>query len=581
MKANAEFGVRNAELNSKSRASRASEAPQLSPVEVRPLMKASDLFVRQLEEEGVEYIFGLPGEENLDFLESLRTSKIKLIVTRHEQTAAFMAATYGRLTGKAGVCFSTLGPGATNLVTGVAHAQLIGAPLVSISGQKALRENRQARFQLIDVVGIMRPITKQSISINDPGMIPTILRNAFKLAQAERPGAVHVELPEDVAASHTTSGVQKRGHVRRPAPDAEAIEKAAALINEAGRPLILISSGANRKLITKQLEAFIEKTGIYAVHTQMGKGVLSDDSPYSLFAAGIHRRDYVNCGIDRADLVITVGYNIVEYPPSVWNGALDKKIVNIDFVEAETDKYYNPAVEVIGDVSESLRQLGEKVRPKKDGEAFKAIRKFLSSKLTVEPGASYPLKPQEVVGHVRNVLGADDILTLDNGIYKLWFSRLYKTYEPNTFILDNAFATMGAGFPAGLAAKMLHPDKKVLAVVGDGGFMMNSREVETALRYNIPLVTLILNDNAYGFIKWEQQAKGFRNFALDYSNPDFVKYAESYGAVGLRVNRGDNLSDVLHDAFSRKQPVLIECPIDYSMNFETFSKELSNISCEC
>ncbi len=543
-------------------------------------MKASDLFVRQLEEEGVEYIFGLPGEENLDFLESLRTSKIRLIVTRHEQTAAFMAATYGRLTGKAGVCFSTLGPGATNLVTGVAHAQLIGAPLVSISGQKAIRSNWQARFQLIDVVSLMRPITKDSISIVDANTIPTILRNAFKLAQAERPGAVHIELPEDVATDEAVAQVQKRGLVRRPAPEPKALLRAAGLINQSANPLILLSSGANRNLITRQLMQFIEKTGIYAVQTQMGKGVVSDASDYSLFATGIHRRDYVNCGIDCADLIITIGYNIVEYPPYVWNSKLDKKIINIDFSEAEVDQYYNPDVEVIGDISCSLRQLAELVSVRKNGETFKTIRQFLDRKLSLDFKKQFPLTPQEVVWHVRNVLSHDDILTLDNGIYKLWFSRLYRTYKPNTFLLDNALATMGAGLPSGIAAKMVKPDRNVLAVVGDGGFMMNSREIETALRYQIPLVVLILNDNAFGFIKWEQQAKGFQNFGLDYKNPDFVRYAESFGAVGMKVREGDSLSDMLRKAFSLKTVVLIECPIDYSVNYETFSKELAEIICD-
>ncbi len=543
-------------------------------------MKASDLFVRQLEEEGVEYIFGLPGEENLDFLESLRTSKIKLIVTRHEQTAAFMAATYGRLTGKAGVCFSTLGPGATNLVTGVAHAQLIGAPLISISGQKALRGNRQARFQLLDIISMMRPITKDAISIVDPGAVPTIVRNAFKLAQAERPGAVHLELPEDIAESKTDAPVQKRGLVRRPAPDAKALLRAADLINTSKNPLIILSSGANRNLITRQLMQFIEKTGIYAVHTQMGKGVVSDASEYSLFATGIHRRDYVNCGIDLADVIITIGYNIVEYPPYIWNRDLDKKIINIDFTEAEVDAYYDPDIEVIGDISCSLRQLGELIAGRKNGEAFKAVREFLDRKLTLQFKKRYPLTPLEVVGHVREVLSHEDILTLDNGIYKLWFSRLYRTYRPNTFLLDNALATMGAGLPAAIAAKMVRPDRNVLAVVGDGGFMMNSRELETALRYAIPVVILLLNDDAFGFIKWEQQAKGFQNFGLDYRNPDFVKYAESYGAVGMKVKEGDDLSEMLRKALSLKTVVLIECPIDYSVNFETFSKELANIVCE-
>jgi acetolactate synthase-1/2/3 large subunit len=543
-------------------------------------MKASDLFVRQLEEEGVEYIFGLPGEENLDFLESLRTSKIKLIVTRHEQSAAFMAATYGRLTGRAGVCFSTLGPGATNLMTGVAHAQLIGAPLISISGQKAVRGNRQARFQLIDIVSMMRPITKDAVSIADPGAIPTVLRNAFKLAQTERPGAVHVELPEDVAESKTEARVQKRGLERRPAPDPKALLRAAELINKSKNPLIILSSGANRNLITRQLMQFIEKTGIYAVHTQMGKGVVSDASKYSLFATGIHRRDYVNCGIDLADLIITIGYNIVEYPPYVWNRDLDKKIINIDFAAADIDTFYNPDIEVIGDISCSLRQLGELIAGRKSGETFSAVREFLDDKLSPDFKKQYPLTPQDVVRHVREVLSHEDIVTLDNGIYKLWFSRLYRTYKPNTFLLDNALATMGAGLSTGIAAKIVRPDRNVLAVVGDGGFMMNSRELELALRYSVPIVVLILNDNAFGFIKWEQQAKGFENFGLDYRNPDFVKYAESYGAVGMKVNEGDDLSELLRKAFSLKTVVLIECPIDYSVNYEMFSKELANIVCK-
>jgi len=543
-------------------------------------MKASDLFVRQLEEEGVKYIFGLPGEENLDFLESLRTSSIKVIITRHEQAAAFMAATYGRLTGKAGVCFSTLGPGATNLVTGVAHAQLIGAPLISISGQKALRGNRQARFQLVDMVSVMRPVTKDAVSIIDPGVIPTVLRNAFKLAQAERPGAVHIELPEDVAESEAEAKVQKQGLVRRPAPETKALLRAADAINKAKKPLIILSSGANRNLITKQLMQFIEKTGLYVVHTQMGKGVLSDASEYSLFASGIHRRDYINCGIDQADLIITIGYNIVEYPPSVWNRKFDKPIINIDFSAADVDPYYNPCIEVIGDVSCSLQQLGELVHDRKSERMFKDTREFLDRKLAIEFNKRYPLTPQDIVRHVREVLSPEDILTLDNGIYKLWFSRLYRTFKPNTFLLDNALATMGAGLPSGIMVKMLHPERKVLTVVGDGGFMLNSQELETALRYAVPLVVLILNDNAFGFIKWEQQAKGFPNFGLDYRNPDFVKYAESFGAVGMKVGEGDDLSGVLRNAFALKKLVVIECPVDYSVNFEMFSQELAKLACE-
>ncbi|HEY6010105.1 MAG TPA: acetolactate synthase large subunit, partial [Nitrospirota bacterium] len=533
-----------------------------------------------LEEEGVEYIFGLPGEENLDLLESLRKSPIKVIITRHEQAAAFMAATYGRLTRKAGVCFSTLGPGATNLVTGIAHAQLIGAPLVAITGQKAIRGNWQARFQIIDIVNLLKPVTKHSVQIADPDAIPTEIRNAFKLAQAERPGAVHLELPEDIAESGTNAVIQKRGHIRRPVPDSAAIEQAAELINAAKQPLMILSGGANRTLVANEIRAFVEKTGIHVVHTQMGKGVLSDESPYSLFATGIHRRDYVNCGIDRADVIICVGYNIVEYPPSVWNGMLDKRIIHIDFAEAELDAHYNPEIEVIGDIAAALRQLGPRVA-KRSGEVYQRIREFLKKKLATDFTKRYPPTPREVVWHVRNVMAKDDIITLDNGIYKLWFSRLYKTYQPNTFILDNALATMGAGFPAAIAAKMLRPGQNVLAVVGDGGFMMNSQELETALRCQVPVVCLILNDNAFGFVKWEQKNKGMEIFGDDYGNPDFAKYAESYGAIGMKVKEGDDLSELLRKAFAMKRPVLIECPIDYSVNYATFSQELSHLVCEC
>ncbi len=542
-------------------------------------MKASDLFVKQLEEEGVEYVFGLPGEENLDLLESLRTSRIKLVVTRHEQAAAFMAATYGRLTGKAGVCFSTLGPGATNLVTGVAHAQLIGAPLVAVTGQKALRDNWQARFQLVDVVNLMRPITKHAVSTTDPGTVPTVLRNAFKIAQAERPGAVHVELPEDVAASDTDAAVQKPGHARRPSPDQRTLDGAADLINASLHPLLILSAGANRKLISNEVREFVERTGIHVVHTQMGKGVLSDESPYSLFATGIHKRDYVNCGIDRADLIITVGYSIVEYPPYIWNRELDKKIIDIDFAESAVDKYYNPVMELVGDVSASLRLLGPKVH-RRDDALFRDLRTYLLEKLEAPCDRTFPPMPQEVVCHVRNALGPDDIVTLDNGIYKLWFSRLYQTFRPNTFLVDNALATMGAGLPAALAAKLVHPERRVLAVVGDGGFMMNAQELETAVRLNIPVVILILNDNAFGFIKWKQEAMGFRNFALDYTNPDFVRFAESHGAAGMKVGKGDDLGEVLEKAFGLKQVAVIECPIDYSVNYETFSKEIEDLVCE-
>ncbi|KKH47725.1 acetolactate synthase large subunit [Methanosarcina sp. 1.H.A.2.2] len=543
-------------------------------------MKASDLFVAQLKEEGVEYIFGLPGEENLDFLESLRNSNIKLIITRHEQAAAFMAAAYGRLTGKPGVCFSTLGPGATNLVTGVAQAQLTGAPFISISGQKALIDNWQARFQLVDVVRMMEPLCKKAVSITDPGMIPTVIRNAFKHAEAERPGAVHIELPEDVAGEETDAVVQKRSEIKIPCPDPEAVKMAASMIHEAKTPLIIVSSGANRKAVTEELEYFARKTGIYLVHTQMGKGVVPDDCPYSLFATGIHARDYINCGIDGADLIITVGYDIVEYPPYLWNEQLDKKIINIDFVDSVPDRYFNPTIEIIGDIVSSIRELAANIPEKREFPIFEHTRSFIEEKISAPARKSYPPLPQAVVQNVRKVLGRDDIITLDNGIYKLWFSRLYKTYAPNTVLLDNALATMGAGLSSGITAKLLHPERRVLAICGDGGFMMNCQELETAIRHGISVVVLILNDNAFGFIKWKQKKRHFEDFALDYGNPDFSLFAKSFGAAGIKVKEDDDLAEVLEKAFAMNKVVVIECPIDYSVNYETFSIELRNLTCK-
>ncbi|AKB55219.1 MULTISPECIES: acetolactate synthase large subunit [Methanosarcina] len=543
-------------------------------------MKASDLFVAQLEEEGVEYIFGLPGEENLDLLESLRTSRIKLIVTRHEQAAAFMAATYGRLTGKPGVCFSTLGPGATNLVTGVAQAQLIGAPLISISGQKALTDNWQARFQLVNTVRMMEPLCKKAVSITDPGMIPTVIRNAFKHAEADRPGAIHIELPEDIAEEETEATVQKRSEIKIPYPDPDAVKRAAAMICEAKNPLIIVSSGANRKAITEELENFVERTGIYLVHTQMGKGVVPDDCSYSLFATGIHARDYVNCGIDGADLIITIGYDIVEYPPYLWNSTLDKQIINIDFVEFVPDRYFNPTVEVIGDIASSIRELAASIPEKREFPIFEHTRNFIKEKINGSARKSYPPVPQAVVQSVRKVLGREDIITLDNGIYKLWFARLYKTYAPNTVLLDNALATMGAGLPSGITAKLLHPERRVLAICGDGGFMMNCQELETAIRYEIPIVVLILNDNGFGFIKWKQKKMHFEDFGLDYGNPDFSLFARSFGAVGIRIKEDDDLAEVLEKAFALNKVAVIECPIDYSVNYETFSIELGKLTCK-
>ncbi|MFI5383923.1 MAG: acetolactate synthase large subunit, partial [Methanosarcina thermophila] len=414
----------------------------------------------------------------------------------------------------------------------------------------------------------------------DPGMIPTVIRNAFKHAEAERPGAVHIELPEDVAGAETEAVVQKRSEIKIPHPDPEAVKKAAAMICEAKNPLIIVSSGANRKAVSEELEDFVQRTGIYLVHTQMGKGVVPDDCPQSLFATGIHARDYVNCGIDIADLIITIGYDIVEYPPYLWNRALDKQIINIDFVESVPDRYFNPTVEIIGDIASSIRELASCIPGRREFPVFEHTRSFIEEKINTVAGKSYPPLPQAVVQSVRKVLGRKDIITLDNGIYKLWFARLYKTYAPNTVLLDNALATMGAGLPSGIAAKLLNPERRVLAICGDGGFMMNCQELETAVRYGIPVVVLILNDNGFGFIKWKQKKLNFTDYGLDYGNPDFPSFARSFGAEGFKVREDDDLEEVLERAFALNKVAVIECPIDYSVNYETFSIELGKLTCK-
>ncbi len=548
-------------------------------------MKAADLFVKCLEEERVEYIFAVPGEENLHLLESLRKSKIKVIVNRHEQAAAFMAATYGRLTGKVGVCMSTLGPGATNLVTGIAHAQLGGMPLLAITGQKGIRESWQANFQVIDVVNMMKPLTKMAIQLQGPKRIPKEVREMFKVATTERQGACHVEFPEDIAHEDIANSLKPLPaiKVRRPVADAKGVHLAAEKIKLAKSPIIIVSSRTQRTTVSKAIKKFCSATNIYVIHTQLGKGVLGDDHKNSLYTFGAHRRDYVHCAVDRADLIITIGYSPIEHPPYVWNAQNQKDILHIDFNPSETDVYYNPSLELIGDIATSLNMLRNTLQGyNHNGEYEEKIKKNLEKKLFVE-GAddlSFPLKPRRIVADVRKVLGKKDFCCLDNGIYKLWFSRHYKTYEFGTFLLDNTLATMGAGLPSAMTAKLVHPDRRVLAVVGDGGFMMNSQELETAVRLKLNVVVLILNDNAFGFIKWKQQAYGYKEFGLDYGNPDFVKYAESYGAKGFKVKKAADLEPLLTKAFQEKGPVLIECPIDYSENVKVWNEELANLKCD-
>lgn len=544
-------------------------------------MKASDLFIKCLENEGVEYIFGVPGEENLDLLESLKNSSIKLILNRHEQGAGFMAATVGRLTGVPGVCMSTLGPGATNLFTCAAYAQLGAMPMLMITGQKPIHSSKQGHFQIIDTVDMMRPITKFTKQLVHGNRIPTTVREAFRQAEAERPGAVHLELPEDVATEQTHTEPLSIHKVRRADANEKAIDIAVERIEKAKSPLFLIGAGANRKLIAKMLSKLINKTGIPFFNTQMGKGVIPEDHPLFLGTAALSENDYLHCAIDRADLIINVGHDVVEKPPFFMKRD-GTKVIHINFVPANIDEVYFPQLEVIGDIANALWQIGEKITPNPQWkfDYFMKVKVAVDEKVREKSDSGqFPLIPQRIVADVRAALGAKDIIALDNGIYKVWFARNYHALSPNTVLLDNALATMGAGLPSAMAAKMVYPDRKVVAICGDGGFMMNSQEIETAIRLNMDLVVLILNDSAYGMIKWKQDAMGFDHWGLDFNNPDFVKYAESYGAKGHRVESTESFLPLLKACTKSPGVHIIDLPIEYSENAKVLTQELNEKAC--
>ena len=544
-------------------------------------MKASDLFVRSLENEGIEYIFGVPGEENLDLLESLRGSNIKLILTRHEQGAGFMAATCGRLTGKAGVCLATLGPGATNLVTAGAYAQLGAMPILMISGQKPILKSKQGRFQIIDVVEMMKPITKFTKQVVHGNSIPVLVREAMRIAQEERPGAVHLELPEDIAAEECTASPYEVKQARRPQADEAVVHQAVAMIRAAERPLLLVGAGANRNRTCQALRQLIDNTGIYFFNTQMGKGVIDERHPQFLGTAALSNKDYLHCAIDRADLIINVGHDVIEKPPFFMEEG-GSKVIHVNYFSAQVDEVYFPQVEVVGDIAGSVERLATQLKKMDnwDFNYFDRVKKEIERHVEERSqDARFPVIPQHLVAQVRSAMPDDGIITLDNGVYKIWFARNYKAYSTNTILLDNALATMGAGLPSAMGAKMVHPDRKVMAICGDGGFMMNSQEMETAVRLKLDLVVLILRDNAYGMIKWKQAGMGFEDFGLDYGNPDFVKYAESYGAHGHRLESTEQLSVLLKNCLDAPGVHLFEVPVDYSENERVLIEELNAKTC--
>ncbi len=544
-------------------------------------MKASDLFVRQLEKEGVKYIFGVPGEENLDLVESLRTSSIQLIITRHEQVAGFMAATYGRLTGKAGVCLSTLGPGATNLVTAAAYAQLGAMPMLMITGQKPIKRSKQGQFQIVDIVQMMKPLTKFSRTVINGDGIPATLREAFRLAQEERPGAVHIELPEDIAREETTKQVIPPHQVHPfQASDAE-IAAAAKRIESAKMPLLLIGASANRRPIGPELEAFIKKTGIYFFNTQMGKGVIDESHPNFLGTAALTANDYLHCAVDRADLIINVGHDVIEKPPFIMEDG-GKEVIHLNFTPAQIDQIYFPQYEVTGHIASSLHRLTGMIQPQTfwDFGYYKRIREHLSKQLS-EKGTDnrFPLVPQRIVADVRAAMPRDGILSLDNGMYKIWFARNYKAFSPNTLLLDNALATMGAGLPGAMAANMLYPGRAIVSICGDGGFMMNLQDLETAVRLKLNMTIVLLRDDGYGMIRWKQEDMGLKDFGLSFGNPDFIKLVESFGVAGHRIGSAGELQPLLKKCLATKGIHLIDVPIDYSENHAVLTLELKAKTC--
>jgi len=544
-------------------------------------MKASDLFVKALENEGVEYIFGIPGEENLDLLNSIKDSSIKLILTRHEQGAGFMAATYGRLTGKVGVCMATLGPGATNLVTPAAYANLGGMPILMITGQKPIKKSKQGRFQILDIVQMMHPLTKYTKQVVDGNNIASMVRDSIKIAQEERPGAVHIELPEDIAKEEVDTELFTVRPCRYPVADSESLNKALEIMYEAKMPLILIGAGANRTRICTTIKDFIDTSGIPFFMTQMGKGVVDEFHPLCLGTAALSDNDYLHCAIERADLIINIGHDVIEKPPFIMHRG-GAKVIHINFIASAVDDTYFPQLDVIGDIASNISSLTQRLLRQEHwnfeyymrviDESQKHIVKYFKDE-------RFPILPQRALKDIRDALEREDILTLDNGVYKIWFARNYKCFEPNTLLLDNALATMGAGLPSAMAAKMLYPDKKVIAVCGDGGFMMNSQELETAVRLDLDLVVIILNDSAYGMIKWKQEGMGFEDFGLDYANPDFVQYAQAYNAVGHRPNSCEEFSKVLNEALNGKGVHLIDLAVDYSLNHAVLNELLKNKAC--
>ncbi len=541
---------------------------------------AAELFIRCLENEGVDKIFGIPGEENLYVMDALRNSSIEFITVRHEQAAAFMADVHGRLTGKAGVCLATLGPGATNLITGFADANMDRSPVVAIAGQGATTRLHKESHQILDLVNLFAPVSKYSVEILEAEIIAELVRKAFKDAQAEKPGGVFISFPENIAGETVVDDIVPLKVQSPLMPDApeEKIRQAASIIDAAKYPLIMAGNGVIRNRASEALTAFAEKLNIPVTQTFMAKGVIPFSHPLSLGSVGLQAHDYVACGFDRADVVICIGYDMVEYHPYLWHPNKDKKIIHIDLNYAEVDAHYILAAGVLGDISNSLQRIAEQAQKKHAGKTENLKGIIMEELDDFANDESYPLKPQKILYDTRHVLADEDILISDVGAHKMWIARLYHCMQPNTCIISNGFASMGIGLPGAIAAKMAYPEKNVLTITGDAGFMMNSQEIETALRYNIAIVIMIWNDSKYGLIKWHQERRFGHSNNISFNNPDFVKYAESFGAKGYRVEKASELTGTLKQAFADNTVVVIDVAVDYSENMK-LTEKLGQLIC--
>ncbi len=542
-------------------------------------MKAAELFVRCLENENPPFIFGVPGEENIDVLDALADSRLTFIPTRHEQGAAFMCDVQGRLSGRASACLATLGPGATNLVTGVADANMDHAPLVAVTGQAGIDRMHKESHQAMDLVALFRPMTKYNAQVVVPRTVPEVVRKAFLIAQSEKFGATHIDFPEDIAQADAVGEPLPVHQPEDSEPLDRQIRRAADVVNQARFPILIVGNGVIRNGASEALRRFVDQTRIPCAHTFMAKGVLPFTSELSLLTVGLQAKDVVNCGLDRADVVLCVGYDLVEYHPEKWNPDRDKRIIHVDRSPAEVDAHYSVAVDIEAGIGQTLDALGRRITPRDDNQAVTILRRAILDEFDeCAQDDAFPLKPQRIIHDVREVLGSEDILISDVGAHKLWVARMYPALEPNTCIISNGFASMGIALPGAIGAKLLLPDRRVLAVCGDGGFLMNCQEMETATRVEAPVVCLLLRDDSYGLIKWKQQTRFGRSPYVDFGNPDFVALAESFGWNGVCLHGAGELIPALTAAFTANKPTLIDCRVDYSENLK-LTERLGHLVC--